>query len=67
MDEGLRSIGRYSYVLPQPGMQRDVEALALYAGQSVGLVCDVQFAGTLVKALADETVQVLKQRGSLLS
>ena len=63
---GGRPIVRYSYALPQPGMEGNVEALALYAGQSVGLVSDVQSAGTLVKALADETVQALKQSGSLL-
>ncbi len=63
---GGRSMVRYGYALPQPGMEGDVEALALYAGQSVGLVNDVQSAGTLVKALADETAQALKQSGSFL-
>jgi len=63
---GGRLIVRYSDMMPQPGMVGDVEALALYAGQSVGLISDVQSAGTLVKMLADETIQALKHGKSLL-
>lgn len=63
---GGRPIGRYSAAFPQPGMQGDVEALALYAGQSVGLVSTVQSAGTLVRALAEDAARVLTQSSTLL-
>lgn len=62
-----RPVERYSDVIPLPEMAGDLEALALYAGQSAGLVSDVQSAGALVKALADETREALKRGESLLS
>jgi len=46
-------------------MEGDVEALALCEGQSAGLVTHVQSAGEVVKALADETTQVLEHCASL--
>ncbi len=49
----------------KPGMEGDVEALALCEGQSAGLVTHVQSAGEVVKALADETTQVLEHCASL--
>lgn len=52
-------IERYSAVFPQPGMTGDLDELALYAGQSVGLVSELGSAGELVAALADETIDAL--------
>ncbi len=40
-------------------MSGDVEALALYAGQSAGLVSRLQPAGEIVQQLADEAANVL--------
>ena len=46
---------RYSDILPLPGMTGDVEGLAMYAGQSVGLINDVLPAGEIVQQLVAET------------
>lgn len=62
-----KPIARYSDVLPQPGMEGDMEALALYAGQSVGLISDIQPAGDVLKRLVDETIQALTHHELLLS
>ena len=50
---------RYSDALPKPGMTGDLEALALYAGQSAGLVKDVRPAGEIVRSLAAEAERIL--------
>lgn len=42
-------------------MTGDVEALPLYAGQSVGLTETVQSAADLVTDLTEETVDVLER------
>lgn len=52
---------RYSDMLPLPGMTGDVEALALYAGQSVGLVSTLQTAGEILQTLMAETEEVLSR------
>jgi nitronate monooxygenase len=57
---------RYSISLPRPSMTGDVEALALYAGQSVGLVSRLQSAHDIVKDVADEAVRTLQQCVQLL-
>ena len=61
-----RQIERYSDVIPLPGMSGDVEALALYAGQSVGLVSRLQPAGEIVQQLADEAANVLAKCATLV-
>jgi NAD(P)H-dependent flavin oxidoreductase YrpB (nitropropane dioxygenase family) len=55
-----RPIVRYSDVIPSPEMTGDVEALALYAGQSVGLVTGIQSAGEIVRRLAIEARESLE-------
>ena len=50
-----RPVERYSDILPLPGMTGDVEGLAMYAGQSVGLINDVLPAGEIVQQLVAET------------
>ncbi len=57
-----KPIARYSDVFPQPGMEGNVEALALYAGQSVGLISDIQSAGEVLRRLVNETIQALTHR-----
>ena len=52
---------RYSSSLPLEGLQGDAEALALYAGQSVGLVKDIQPAASIMQRLKRETEQVFEK------
>ena len=47
-------------------MMGEIEALALYAGQSVGLVSRLQSAHDIVKDVADEAVRTLQQCMQLL-
>ena len=56
-----RAVERYSDVIPLPGMTGAIETLALYAGQSVGLISKVQPAGDIVADVADEARSVLKR------
>jgi nitronate monooxygenase/enoyl-[acyl-carrier protein] reductase II len=52
---------RYNDMMPLPGMTGDLEEMALYAGQSVGLVHDGAPAGDIVAQLARETREELEQ------
>jgi nitronate monooxygenase len=52
---------RYSFSSPLETMSGDVEGLAHYAGQSVGLVKDIQPAAQIVRRLKEETEQVMGQ------
>jgi NAD(P)H-dependent flavin oxidoreductase YrpB (nitropropane dioxygenase family) len=53
--EAGEPIRRYEDTIPTPGTTGAVEALALYAGQSAGLIHDVVPAAALVRRLADQT------------
>ncbi|HET9929746.1 MAG TPA: nitronate monooxygenase, partial [Polyangiaceae bacterium] len=53
-------IRRYSVTQPATGMKGDLEALALYAGQSAGMVNDVRSAGEIVRDLWREAVTALR-------
>lgn len=46
-----RPIARYFFAIPRPGMEGDLEALALYAGTGVGKIHEVAPAAALVDAL----------------
>ena len=59
-------VRRYSASLPTPGMTGEVEALALYAGQSVGLVSRLQSAHDIVKEVANEAIRTLQQCAQFL-
>jgi NAD(P)H-dependent flavin oxidoreductase YrpB (nitropropane dioxygenase family) len=50
---------RYSSSLPLVGMGGEVEALSLYAGQSVGLVAEVRSAAAIVAELAADAQDVV--------
>jgi hypothetical protein len=50
-------------MLPVPGMTGDVEAMALYAGQSVGLIHDVVPAARIVAAVASQAARILASFG----
>jgi nitronate monooxygenase len=54
---------RYEDTIPLAGMEGDLEALALYAGQSAALVSRVMPAGELVTQLAEEAVAVIGRLG----
>jgi nitronate monooxygenase len=48
-------------------MTGEVEALALYAGQSVGLVSSLRPAGDIVRGIAEEAIQTLERCQQLLA
>ncbi len=52
---------RYSAELPGPEVTGEVEAMALYAGQSTGLVSRLQSAQDIVKEMADEAMRTFQQ------
>jgi len=52
---------RYSDVIPLPTAVGDLEALALYAGQSAGLISRLQPAAEIVRQLASEATSTLKR------
>jgi len=54
---------RYGAMIPTPGMTGDLEAMALYAGQSVGLIHDVAPAARIVAAIASQAARVLASSG----
>ena len=57
---GGRRFERYSDMPPLQGMEGDLEAMALYAGQSVGLVRAAGTAGDIVAALVAEATAALQ-------
>jgi len=56
---GSEDVERYDDDPPLPTTEGNVEAMALYAGQSVGGVADLPAAGTVVERLVDEAGAVL--------
>jgi nitronate monooxygenase len=63
VDGAGQPVVRYSSTSPNAGMTGDVEAVSLWAGQSVGLVDRVRPAGDIVRELAEEAAAAL--RGAL--
>lgn len=55
-----RVVVQYSDVIPLATMTGNLEALALYAGQSVGVVSRIQPAAEIVKQLADEAAKTIE-------
>jgi nitronate monooxygenase len=58
-------LARYSDDGPAPGASGDIEATCLYAGQSAGLVRDIQPAGALVKRITAEAEAALARAAAL--
>ena len=54
-----REIVRYSDDMPTADTEGEVEQLAMYAGQSVGLAASIEHAGTLVRRIAAEADAIL--------
>lgn len=60
-------IKRYEVNPAFPGMTGDVAALALYAGQSAGLVSRIQPAGAIVREMAEEATRALSFGSGIVS
>ncbi|WKX73837.1 nitronate monooxygenase family protein [Streptomyces sp. XD-27] len=60
-----RAWPRYEDMVPVPGMSGDLGALALYAGQSVGLVHYVAPAGRIVADIAADAAALVRQPRTL--
>jgi NAD(P)H-dependent flavin oxidoreductase YrpB (nitropropane dioxygenase family) len=56
-------IVRYGSDSPRLGATGDIEAMSMWAGQSVGLVHEVRPAGEIVRQLADEAAAALEAGG----
>jgi NAD(P)H-dependent flavin oxidoreductase YrpB (nitropropane dioxygenase family) len=54
------SIPRYASSTPGEGLQGEIEAMSLWAGQSVGLVTRVQTAAEIVRELDEGADEVLR-------
>ncbi|MFC6768683.1 nitronate monooxygenase, partial [Natrinema soli] len=52
-------IERYDEALATPAVDGDIEDMALFAGQSVGLTDNVRPAGALLEELVAETIETL--------
>lgn len=61
-----RPVKRYSAVLPTADVDGDVETMAMYAGQSVGLTDEVRSAGDVVDELVAETGGAVERLDDLL-
>jgi NAD(P)H-dependent flavin oxidoreductase YrpB (nitropropane dioxygenase family) len=57
---------RYGSTSPRAELEGDIEALSLWAGQSVGLVDDIRPVGEIVRSIAEEAVSVLAATGSMI-
>jgi nitronate monooxygenase/enoyl-[acyl-carrier protein] reductase II len=66
-DAAGRAFERYDDTPPLPGMTGDLEEMALYAGQSVGLVHDSAPAADIVAQLVREAREELEQLGRRFS
>jgi NAD(P)H-dependent flavin oxidoreductase YrpB (nitropropane dioxygenase family) len=54
-------IVRYQTALPVPDTEGDIEAMSLWAGQSVGLVSTLKPADDIVREIADEAASILRR------
>jgi NAD(P)H-dependent flavin oxidoreductase YrpB (nitropropane dioxygenase family) len=54
-------IVRYQSCAPGPDIEGDIDALPLWAGQSVGLVSKLQPAGDIVREIADDARLILQR------
>lgn len=56
-----RPVVRYQSYTPDTDADGDIDALSLWAGQSVGLVSKLQSAGDIVREIADEARLILQR------
>jgi NAD(P)H-dependent flavin oxidoreductase YrpB (nitropropane dioxygenase family) len=59
---GPEEFQRYGTAAPARGMSGDVESLAMYAGQSAGLIADVLPAAEIIARLVSEAQEALRSR-----
>ena len=60
-----RPVHLYDDTIPLPSMTGKVERLALYAGQSVGLVKELKSAGAIVQEIVEDAVRVIQKLAAL--
>lgn len=60
-----RPVHLYEDTIPLPGMTGEVERLALYAGQSVGLVKGLKSAGAIVQEIVEDAVRAIQKLAAL--
>jgi nitronate monooxygenase len=58
---GDEPIHRYDSISPHDGLSGDVEALPMWAGQSAGVVREIQPAAEIVRRIAEEAVEALER------
>jgi NAD(P)H-dependent flavin oxidoreductase YrpB (nitropropane dioxygenase family) len=61
--KSLGDILRYRSYTPGADAEGDIEALSMWAGQSVGLVRELQPAATIVREIHDEASSIMKRLG----
>lgn len=54
-----KEIPRYSFMLPGASMQGDLEAMALYAGQNVGLIHEIKSVSDIFDEISKDALKVL--------
>jgi nitronate monooxygenase len=62
--DGETRVGRRSWIPPTRGMSGHIDAMCMYAGESVALVNDVVPAADLVRSLADGAAELLTAASS---
>jgi len=55
-------VTRFMALPPNAEVRGDIEAMALLAGQSVGLVHAITPAATLVRELVDDAARIVRER-----
>jgi nitronate monooxygenase len=60
-----RPVHLYDDAIPLPGMTGELERLALYAGQSVGMVNEMKSAGAIVQEIVQDADRVLRKIAAL--
>lgn len=58
---GRGRMARYASTTPGPDAEGDIEALSLWAGQSVGCVATVKAAGDIVRELVEDAVAAFRK------
>jgi nitronate monooxygenase len=64
--DGTGEVVRYGSVSPRTELTGQIEALSLWAGQSVGIVHDIRPVGEIVRSLAEEAAATLQDTGATI-
>jgi nitronate monooxygenase len=64
--DGTGEVVRYGSVSPRTELTGQIEALSLWAGQSVGIVHDIRPVGEIVRSLAEEAAATLRDTGATI-